>query len=189
MTTIRWAMLGTAMLAVSWVFAGENLHEEAAIPYEQVEDRGQVPFGETMPAVVENYGRATPSIATGGMITEDAMTTFRDQGMRTVVSLLTAEEGVDRHREWAQDAGIAYRNISVTGDGPGDEQVRAFREILADPDNYPIMVHCASANRVGSLWARYRIAMGVPVTVAFQEGRTIGLKPELEATVRAQLDH
>jgi uncharacterized protein (TIGR01244 family) len=136
--------------------------------------------------VVINYSRAAPAVGAGGMISEGAMEEFRDHGFRTVVSLLTTPEGVETPTQWAQDAGIAYHNLQVTADGPGDPVLARFKDIMADPANYPVMVHCGSASRVGALWARYRIDMGVPVEVAFEEGRTIGLSPGLENTVREQ---
>ncbi len=175
----------TALLSMQ-VLATE-LAEEAGMPFDRSLEIQEVPYGETVAPVIENYGRVAPFVATGGMITEDAMAHFRDQGIKTVISLLTLEEGVEEHARQAEEAGLDYVNIGVTSAGPGGDQVERFRELVGDPDNYPILVHCASANRVGSIWARYRIEMGVPTEVAFQEARAVGLQPELEQTVRTSL--
>lgn len=164
------------------------LSEDALLPFVVSDDRAQAPFGQGM-TNVENYSRAAPSVGTGGMIRDGAMSTFRDKGFKSVVSLLNPGEGVEAHTRWAREAGIDYYNLGVTPEGPDDSVLEQFKAILADPDNHPVMVHCSSANRVGSLWARYRIDMGVPVEVAFQEARTIGLQPGLEQTVRERFDY
>ena len=174
-------------LAAPAVASADALEPEASLPFDRSHSVDEVPFGETMEPVVENYGRPAPYVASGGMITDEAMGYFAERGFRTVVSLLTPSEGTEAHREQAEAAGINYYNFGVTSDGPGTEQVEGLREVLADPDNYPVMIHCASANRVGALWARYRIEMGVPVEVAFQEARAVGLNAGLEETLRGRM--
>jgi uncharacterized protein (TIGR01244 family) len=173
----------SGLFSVSSAADGNVLHEDAMVPFVVSDNRALAPYGQAM-THVENYSRAAPSVGAGGMIEEGAMEIFKAHGFRSVVSLLTPGEGVDTHTQWARDAGIEYYNLAVTAEGPGDTVLEQFKAILADPENHPVMVHCASANRVGALWARYRIAMGVPVEFAFQEARTIGLMPGLESTVR-----
>ncbi len=174
-------------LALLSPLQADELSEEAGVPFDPNHSVDEVPFGETMEPVVENYGRPAPYVASGGMITDEAMDYFKERGFRTVVSLLNPDEGIEAHREQAEDAGIQYHNFGVTSEGPGQDQVEGLREVLADPDNYPVMIHCASANRVGSLWARYRIEMGVPTEVAFQEARAVGLNEGLEQTLRERM--
>ena len=184
----RLVLCGSLMLLVSCTEAvSDTGHDSAArMPFAIDNDQAQAPFGQEVADVVINYSRAAPTVGAGGMISEGAMEEFLDHGFRTVVSLLTTPEGVETHTGWAADAGIAYYNLQVTGQGPDDDVLGQFKQIMADPDNYPVMVHCGSASRVGALWARYRIDMGVPVEVAFEEGRTIGLSPGMENTVREQ---
>jgi len=188
-TGLAATLLVATLFVPAQSLADKKLHENAGLPFVVAEGSLQAPFGEVMPDVVRNYGRAAPAVGTGGMISDGAMRTFESKGFRTVVSLLTSGEGVDVHAGRARSAGISYYNLGVTPEGPDDSVLEAFKEIMADPENYPVMVHCSSANRVGALWARYRIDMGVPVEVAFQEGRTIGLQPDLEATVRERFGY
>ena len=57
--------------------------------------------------------------------------------------------------------------------------------MLDDPANGPVLVHCATANRVGALWALLQIQKGKTVEEAEAEGRTVGLKsPALVEAVR-----
>jgi protein tyrosine phosphatase (PTP) superfamily phosphohydrolase (DUF442 family) len=70
---------------------------------------------------------------------------------------------------------------------PSDAQVREFSALIEDVTNYPVLVHCVSANRVGAMWTLYRVMKGIPFPIAVEEGRTVGLKPKRENAVRARL--
>jgi len=70
---------------------------------------------------------------------------------------------------------------------PTDFQIAEFAHIVEDANNAPLLIHCASANRVGAMWTMYRILDGVPPKIAFEEGRTIGLQPDREAEIRTWL--
>lgn len=78
-------------------------------------------------------------------------------------------------------------NIPVTGGVPTDAQVAEFARIVEDPNNAPLLVHCASANRVGAMWTLYRVRQGIPLAIALEEGRTAGLRPDREAELRKRL--
>ena len=74
--------------------------------------------------------------------------------------------------------------MPVSERAPVADQVDRIAEIVNDPANYPILMHCQSSNRVGASWALYRAQAGVPAKIAVQEGRTVGLKPSREWKVR-----
>lgn len=159
----------------------------AARPWDVSQDWPQAPFGDAMPAIVENYGRAAPYVGTGGLISAGAMPTLKEKGFTTVISLLTGEEAGDQARQ-AEQAGLKYVRIGVSTLAPTRDQVERFAELVEDESNYPLLVHCSSSNRVGALWALYRARQGVPPEIAIQEGRTVGLKPSREGAVRERLD-
>lgn len=50
---------------------------------------------------------------------------------------------------------MAYVSIPVTQATLGDEQFDAVRKLVGDPARRPIVVHCASSNRVGALLLPY----------------------------------
>ena len=62
-----------------------------------------------------------------------------------------------------------------------------FARVVEDPNNAPLLVHCASANRVGAMWTLYRVRQGIPLAIALEEGRTAGLRPDREAELRKRL--
>ncbi|WP_397541856.1 beta-lactamase hydrolase domain-containing protein [Roseovarius salis] len=144
----------------------------------------QAAYGDTMPGVVTNYLRAAPYVGTGGAVSENGYAIAKAVGFATVLSLNTAEEGTAKERERAEAAGLTYLNVPVSERAPVADQVARITEIINDPANYPILMHCQSSNRVGAAWALYRAGAGVPEKIAVQEGRTVGLKPSREWKVR-----
>ncbi|AXS39847.1 sulfur transferase domain-containing protein [Breoghania sp. L-A4] len=140
-----------------------------------------------MPNIVSNYLRATPYIGTGGVIEPTGIEMLAGLGFKTIVNLNTEEEGAKAEGPLVEKAGMSYINIAVPTKAPSNDQVAEFAKIAADPNNYPILVHCESSNRVGALWALYRASTGIPKDIAIQEGRTVGLKTSREAAVREQL--
>ncbi|MDX1589369.1 MAG: hypothetical protein R3296_10570 [Oleiphilaceae bacterium] len=183
------ALIIASVLAANPVMAENSLHREAHLPFVIEDNRAQAPFGQDMPSLIRHYVRAAPGVGTSGMISEGGMEAFAEHGFKTVVGLLTRSEGAEVHSGWAMNADIAYHALPVTDEVPGETAVKQFRQIVADPDNYPVMVYGAGNHRVGALWARYRMAMGVPVEVALQEGRTLGLAPAMEERLRHASDH
>jgi uncharacterized protein (TIGR01244 family) len=141
-----------------------------------------------MPGVVRNYLRAAPYVGTGGVVSERGYALAEALGFKTIISLNTPDEGVAMERKRATAAGLEFVNIPVSELAPTDRQVDAIGKILNDPSKYPILMHCKSSNRVGAAWALYRAAHGVPVKIAIEEGRNVGLKPSREVKVREILE-
>lgn len=52
----------------------------------------------------------------------------------------------------AQEAGLAYHHIPVTGDGIGDDDVARFARAVADADG-PVAAFCRTGTRSATLWA------------------------------------
>ena len=109
-----------------------------------------------------------------------------DYGIRTVVCL---REG-DRPADLAEEAYCAREEINFyrlppkhwdTSNGPAEAEVnvRQFRDILDDPDNYPILVHCfAGVHRTGTLCAVYRMEyQGWTADRALAEMEEYGFEP------------
>ncbi|MFY9734582.1 MAG: sulfur transferase domain-containing protein [Rhodoplanes sp.] len=90
-------------------------------------------------------------------------------------------------KQAVEAAGLRYVNIPVTGGVPTDAQIAEFARVVEDANNAPLLVHCASANRVGAMWTLYRVRQGVPLSIALEGGRTAGLRPDNEAELRKRL--
>lgn len=79
-------------------------------------------------------------------------------GYRTVLDLRAPDEPrpFDEAAE-VRRLGMEYVNLPVTADTLGDETFDRFRALMRDPDRRPLLLHCASANRVGALLIPYLV--------------------------------
>lgn len=163
--------------------------EHQATPFRSAGRRvKQAPFGNSVSASIVNYNRVSPYIGTAGLLKGDALAEAKQLGFRLVIDLRGRDEdGVSNEAQRAARLGIERIEIPVTGSLPGEAQVSQFRELVNETSNYPVLVHCVSANRVGALWALYRVSVGVDPEVAVQEGRAVGLDSR-EKAVRRALD-
>jgi uncharacterized protein (TIGR01244 family) len=143
----------------------------------------QIPFGNQVSAV-KNYNRATSQIATSGIIGEKGTEILAEQGFKTIIDLRTKAEGTDDEKLAVEAAAMSYVNIPVTGEGINEGQLAAFTQAIENAE-IPALVHCASGNRAGAMWAAYRISKGVSPEIAIEEGRAAGMQPEMEQKISA----
>ncbi len=105
-----------------------------------------------------------------GQLTVSGLRQFaRDYGIRTVVTLRTAHEPGEPHpaldeEEYCHKEEIAFYRLHMkgwvreNGKAPVDDSVRQFLQIMENPANYPVLVHCfAGKHRTGAYCAIYRI--------------------------------
>jgi protein tyrosine phosphatase (PTP) superfamily phosphohydrolase (DUF442 family) len=119
------------------------------------------------------------SFATGGQPKDQAYTKAAIAGFRSVLSLRTAAEGIDLARERRQVEGnkMRYFNIPVNSLSPRPEQADEFLRIARDKANHPMLVVCATANRVGAFMMILRVLeQGWNVEEAGDEAAKIGLR-------------
>jgi tyrosine-protein phosphatase SIW14 len=105
----------------------------------------------------------------GQMSTAGLRRARHDLGIKTVVSLREptgAGHGAAdlREEEFCKHEEIHYHRIILgkwyaeDGSTPAEQGIRRFREIMADPTNYPVLVHClAGIHRTGACCAVYRM--------------------------------
>lgn len=147
----------------------------------------EAPLGDKAGSLAINYTRLKPQIATAGLIKNGAAPALKALGFATIVDLRGPDEGTAPEKQAVEAAGLRYVNIPVTGGGPTDAQVAEFARVVEGANNAPLLVHCASANRVGAMWTLYRVRQGAPASVALEEGRAAGLRPSLEAELRKRM--
>jgi protein tyrosine phosphatase (PTP) superfamily phosphohydrolase (DUF442 family) len=71
--------------------------------------------------------------------------------------------------------GMRYFNIRMGFAVPTEEEIAAFKRIIEDEENLPLIFHGVFANRAGAMWVLYRARNGIPAKQAYEEGRTAGL--------------
>ncbi len=110
-------------------------------------------------------------------------------GVTTVVNIRHPEEllRLDFDEEAAADSlGLRYITIPVAPATFSTEDVDRFAEVVNSSEE-PILLHCASSNRVGGMWAAYLVRhRGVDLEKAIAIGKTAGLRSDgmIEATRR-----
>ena len=101
----------------------------------------QVPFGDVL---------------TGGQPTFDQIKKASETGFKTVINLRTDNELPDPAQEkvWVEGSGMKYFHIPVAvTEGFTPQNAKVFAEALSKHENYPLIVHCKSGERVGAMFA------------------------------------
>lgn len=105
-----------------------------------------------------NAACPVPEVLTGGQPAEEHFRTFSMSGYRTVLDLRAPDEPrAFDEAEAARRVGMEYVNLPVTAGTLGDETFDRFRALVRDPAKRPIVVHCASGNRVGVVLIPYLV--------------------------------
>lgn len=101
-----------------------------------------------LPGVVNAYG-PLPGVATGGQPEPGDLEALAAAGFRTVLDTRDPREprGYDEARA-VEAAGMEYVNVPVGG-AITDGLFQTVRKLMTDPARRPVLVHCATGNRVG----------------------------------------
>lgn len=132
---------------------------------------------------------AQDAALTGGQPTADELRAAAHSGLQQVINIRTAGEfnGYDE-AQLAHELGLVYHHFPIAG--PKDlnfDTVLAFDRLLREAGEQKLLVHCASGNRIGALFAlRAAWLQGADEASALEIGRHYGLT-SLEASVRALL--
>lgn len=128
-------------------------------------------------AVVElNQVRPVEGVTAAGQPNEAGFKVFADNGYAVVIDLRTA--GEDRGLDEAavvESLGMDYINLPIGRDGITFANAKALQALIQAYDQ-PVLVHCASANRVGALFALSEYAESGDAEAAIEAGRAAGLK-------------
>ncbi|MDH3482305.1 MAG: protein tyrosine phosphatase family protein [Gammaproteobacteria bacterium] len=133
--------------------------------------------------VADGVVRPVDGITSAGQPDEAAFGIFADSGYAAVIDLRT--DGEDRgldEKAVVEGLGMDYVSLPIGSDGISFENARALDELLKAYDK-PVLVHCASANRVGALLALRASLGGADDETAMQLGRQGGMT-RLEPKVR-----
>ena len=145
-------------------------------------EKNTAPLADDIPRTIHNYNRALPWLATAGSLGKKDMNMLKLVGFKTIIDLRTASEGTDEERDIFNDLGLQYENIEVANEITA-EHLKRFTDILDKADK-PVLVHCATANRVGGMLALYHIQNGMDVDTAMELGRAANMTESYEQTIR-----
>jgi protein tyrosine phosphatase (PTP) superfamily phosphohydrolase (DUF442 family) len=125
-----------------------------------------------------NACQVLPTVVTGGQPTQQQLAAFKAAGGRQVLDLRDAMEprGFDE-RAAAEGLGLDYTNVSIGTGSLTDDTLDRVLEVLRGAGDHPVLVHCASGNRVGgALLPFLMIDHGLEEEAAVGQAMRIGLR-------------
>lgn len=123
-----------------------------------------------------NVSVAKPGLVAAGRPSPEAVASLKARGFRTVIDLRTpAEPGFAEEKTAVEAQGLRYVSVPVVGSAFSGKDVDAVKAALDQAPDGPILLHCASSNRVGAVWAVLQARSGMPLEDAMKEGSRVGL--------------
>ena len=139
---------------------------------------------------INNFRAPSGATLSTGQPTAAQLDLAARAGVKHVINLRTAgEEVAFNEAEVVESLGMRYYSIPVAGGGGiNADNASALSQILADIAGEPVIVHCATGNRVGGLMAFAALADGASIDEAMAEGERWGMTSErLQGMVRESL--
>lgn len=102
---------------------------------------------------------------------------FKERGVTRVINLRTSPEMPFDEAEAVKGLGLEYHHIPVAGPESLTDEVYAKLRSLLNEGEGRVLLHCASANRVGAVWLAKRVLDdGLTYEAALKEAHAVGLK-------------
>lgn len=135
-----------------------------------------------------NASHPEPGVVSCGQLTPPQLDELIHRGVALISLRPTDEDGTGWEESRTAALHGRYRRIPVAGTaGVTEANARLLDTAIADAGDHPVVVYCASGNRVGALLAlRAYYVQGKSPEEALQIGKAGGLT-RLEPTVRAAL--
>lgn len=147
------------------------------------------PVAEATPSVgLPNERAPLPGVLTGGMLNAELLGRARAAGYKTVISLATDQEAPNEASE-VRAAGLRFWSIPIAGESDLTEaNALQLSAAMNERGAQPLIVHCASGNRVGALLAlkAYYVdheSKADAIALGERAGLT-SLKPAVEAQLK-----
>jgi uncharacterized protein (TIGR01244 family) len=137
-------------------------------------------------------GQPEPGVLSAAQPSEEQLRELAEAGYRAIVNLRTDAEMTFDQRGLVESLGMEYYSIPVgAAEDVSEAGARRLDQILADVDG-PALVHCASSNRVGALFAvRAALIEGASEEEALAKGRSAGLtslEPRVREVIGAEVE-
>lgn len=140
------------------------------------------------PAELLRNGKAPfDDILTGGQPTPEQFQGLADLGYRTVINMRSTGESGSTRASTVEALGMTYVALPIAGAQDVSEANARKLASALEANEHPVVVHCASGNRVGALFAlKAYYVDGESAEDALAVGKAAGVT-RLEPLVREQL--
>jgi uncharacterized protein (TIGR01244 family) len=136
-----------------------------------------------------NYRRAGAALATAGKPSIETLAKLKELGFRTAIDLRQPAEGVEAARKAVEEQGLAFVSVPVSPETFSLGDAKKVAAILDDANTAPVLLFCASSNRVGGVIAVVERMRGRSKEEALAEGKKAGLRSAaMEKAVLKVLD-
>lgn len=118
-----------------------------------------VPGTEPRYKELPRFKQVSSNLFRGAQPKSGGLRKLSEMGIRTVVDLRSSGERARAEEKEALNLGLKYYNVPLKWFGrPGDEHVDRVLQIIMQPENRPVFVHCShGVDRTGLVVAVYRI--------------------------------
>ena len=132
------------------------------------------------------------SVFTSGQPSQQQLKEALQLGIKAVINLRTPSEQIGQYwseQKTTEQQGAEYYNIPVNGiDGLNVQNAQALTKLLNKYQGKPVLVHCASGNRIGALVAIASKSEGDSIEKALAKGKQWGMTREkLVEIIKTQL--
>ena len=141
-------------------------------------------------AQILNFRAPEGNVLSSGQPTREQLAVMAAAGVRHVINLRAPGEEVDFNEQEAVEAlGMTYYSLPVSGAaGVNGANAGTLLDMLSATAGEPVLVHCATGNRVGGLMAVNTFANSADINAAMAEGERWGMTSErMQQMVRQQL--
>jgi len=122
------------------------------------------------------YRRLSPGLAVAGRPSPEAVAALKESGFRTAIDIRQPSEGVAIVKEAVEAQGLTFVSVPVSPDTFTLGDVKKVEAVLQDQSAAPVLLYCASSNRVGGVIAVLEYRRGRTKEEALAEGRKAGLR-------------
>ncbi len=139
-------------------------------------------------AEIMNLRTPEANVFASGQPTQEQLQVLANSGVKHIINLRPTSEQDWDEGAYVKSLGMEYHNIPVAGaDGVTSENAKQLNDLLSSLNGQPLLVHCASSNRVGALRALSAgETQGQALESAINTGKAWGLG-SLESAVRSKL--
>lgn len=133
-------------------------------------------------SAIDSFQKVSPGIYRGARPGSEGMEFLASLGIRTILNLENIQSAVSEEAKIAKEYGIRHVSESMSAFWkPSDVQVRRILALVADPDSYPLYIHCHyGQDRTGLIVGLHRVfEEGWSPDEAYEEMLEIGFHPEL----------
>ena len=106
---------------------------------------------------IDNFGRVNDAYYRGAQPAGGDYAALATLGIKTVIDLQA--DGSPAEGRLVEEAGMTFHRIPMTThEAPSTEEIGEFLQLVSDPANQPVYVHCAGGrHRTGVMTAVYRM--------------------------------